>query len=258
MKPSSHFAQNYSMLSSTTLSCSSTPRGTQMGDSARDPYRLRRDLLISSDVEPNENDMPILVPIHRRARSTTTIRSTSRGIEDGKTPIIQTVLECNRQEGHSEVQTLATQPRTRMVYPDPIPDMPTCSTSFSRKCWLSWRSTPGPGAFPGAQQYKAIGTENHAQYFDVPPGIKRTSEAVHEKLEVLRRRPTFYSYETRKKYDAPCYLMNPNGKRKPNHDFGGMPGRDPRRTLAEVRSSSNMRFRDILRQSRVDLMGVSF
>lgn len=193
-----------------------------------------------------------------RYTKTTTIRSTSCSKEDGSQAIIQTVLVPLPQTPKPQVQTSRDNNRTKIVYPAPLPKLPTCSTPFSKKCWTEWRSTPGPGEY-SINLYKAIGTSNHAHNFGAVyvNGVllERTSDAVHEKLEKERRRPDFYSYSTTKKYDSPCYLINPLGERKENGKFQM---RDPKLTLRDVRCYEGVRLRDVMRQKIVKDMGVTF
>lgn len=226
-----------------------TPRSNSVGNLQR---------IATSDLQHARTAGSNLRPRCMRYTETTTIRSTSCSKEDGSQPIIQTVLVPLPQTTKPQVQVARTSSRTRTVYPAPLPQLPTCSTPFSKKCWTEWRSTPGPGEY-SVQSHKAIGTNNHAHNFgDVYVNgvlIERTSNAVHEKLEQERRRPNFYSYSTTKKYDSPCYLINPLGERK---EGGKFQTRDPKQTLRDVRCHDGVRLRDIMRQKAVKDMGVTF
>lgn len=226
-----------------------TPRSRSMGTSQR---------VFTPDLQHARTADSNLRPRCMRYTETTTVRSTSCSKEDGSQPIIQTVLVPLPQTTKPQVQVSRANSRTKTVYPTPLPQLPTCSTSFSKKCWTEWRSTPGPGEYP-VQSYKAIGTNNHAHNFgDVYVNgvlIERTSDLVHEKLERERRRPNFYSYSTTKKYDSPCYLINPLGERKENRRSQT---RDPKLTLRDIRCHEGIRLRDIMRQKAAKDMGVTF
>lgn len=226
-----------------------TPRSTSVGDARR---------VITSNMQHARTAGSRTRPKCMRYTETTTIRSASCSKEDGSTPIIQTVLVPLPQNTRPHVQGPRDSNRKKTVYPAPLPKLPTCSTPFSKKCWTEWRSTPGPGEYP-IHLHKAIGTNNHAHSFgDVYVNgvlIERTSDAVHERLEKERRRPDFYSYSTTKKYDSPCYLINPLGERKENGKFQT---RDPKLTLRDVRCHEAMRLRDVMRQKIAKDMGVTF